>query len=168
VGEWLQYPASNCLQSHQIILRTAISNDCDAGCSVGLYNSSSFGPEFNKAGGGWFVMQRTSTHVSVWLWHRDNPFVPLDVRFSLAHVDISKWGKPAAFFPNDTCDMAGFLTDHNILINLTLCGDWAGNAETYSSSGCPSTCIDHVNNEPKSFAGAFFDFEALRIYLPEQ
>lgn len=27
---------------------------------------------------------------------------------------------------------------------------------------------DHVNTDPKSFAGAFFDFEALRVYLPKQ
>ncbi|KAF8202335.1 glycoside hydrolase family 16 protein [Pholiota molesta] len=144
----------------------AISNDCDAGCSVGLHNSSSFGPSFNDAGGGWYAMERNSDHVKVWFWRRTDLFVPLDVRLAGQSVNPLLWGTPAAYFPNTSCDMEAFLTKHNIMINLTLCGDWAGSDDVYSASGCPSTCIDHVNNDPSSFEKAMFDFAAIRIYIP--
>ncbi|KAF9479575.1 glycoside hydrolase family 16 protein [Pholiota conissans] len=144
----------------------AISNNCDVGCSVGLYNSSSFGPSFNSDGGGWYAMERTADHVKVWFWKRKDHFIPVDVLHSGPLVNPLQWGTPAAYFPNTSCDMEEFLTAHNILINLTLCGDWAGSTDVYAASGCPSTCVDHANNDPTSFRNALFDFAAIRIYTP--
>ncbi|KAF5344996.1 hypothetical protein D9756_011303 [Leucocoprinus leucothites] len=53
-------------------------------------------------------------------------------------------------------------SNHNIIINLTFCGDWAG--AVYGQSGCPSTCVDFVNNNPSAFSGAYFDFASIRVY----
>ncbi|RXW14481.1 hypothetical protein EST38_g11372 [Candolleomyces aberdarensis] len=53
---------------------------------------------------------------------------------------------------------------HNIIINLTLCGDWAGSV--FGQSGCPGNCVDLVNNNPAAFKEAYFDFAAMRVYRP--
>jgi len=47
--------------------------------------------------------------------------------------------------------MHQFFGEHNIVINTSLCGDFAGSA--YESSGCPGTCAQHVE-DPKNFLNA--------------
>ena len=46
-----------------------------------------------------------------------------------------------ANFPNKQCDFEKYFEEHHIIINLTLCGDWAGNADVYSQAGCAGTCV---------------------------
>ncbi|KAF8970936.1 glycoside hydrolase family 16 protein [Flammula alnicola] len=111
-----------------------------------------------------FVMERTEQHISVWFWARHDARVPEEVKEGLFSMNTKTWGVPAAYFPNTNCDLTEYFGEHNIIINLTLCGDWAGNV--YSQSGCPSTCVDFVNNNPASFAGAYFDIAAIRVYEP--
>jgi hypothetical protein len=145
-----------------------VSSDCNwevnfnKGCSVTFPTLNSYGPPFNAAGGGWFGFERTATYFKVWFWSRHDPTVPFDVASGAPFADPSYWGVPTAFFPNTDCDFAKHFQDHNIVINLTLCGDWAGNA--YSQSNCPSTCVDYVNKNPKAFKHAYFDFASIRIY----
>ncbi|KAF9035191.1 endo-1,3(4)-beta-glucanase-like protein [Panaeolus papilionaceus] len=149
---------------------TASQDDCDwrvnwnAGCGVKFPQSASYGPEFNENGGGWFVMERTKTDIKLWFWSRKDRNVPKDVKNRSFDVDPRGWGTPAAHFPNTQCDLEKYFGDNNLIINLTLCGDWAGNV--YDSNKCPSTCVDHVNNHPDAFKDAYFDFAGIRIYEP--
>lgn len=142
--------------------------DCNAavnsntGCGVKFPGSNSFGPSFNNNGGGWFAMERNNNFIKVWFWPRNSGSVPSDLRNGASKVNTDAWGIPAAHFPNTQCNIAKHFAAHNIIINLTLCGDWAGNV--YSQSGCPSTCVDHVNNNPGAFREAYFDFAAVRVY----
>ncbi|KAF5341821.1 hypothetical protein D9611_001175 [Ephemerocybe angulata] len=134
----------------------------NAGCGVRLSEQNSYGPPFNNNGGGWFAMERNNNFIKVWFWPRNSGSVPSDVRNGAQRVNTDGWGKPAAHFPNTQCNIAQHFAAHNIIINLTLCGDWAGNV--YGQSGCPSTCVDYVNNNPSSFRDAYFDFAAMRVY----
>ena len=70
-------------------------------------------------------------------------------------------GTPVAYFPNTQCNISKFFGVNHIIINLTFCGDWAGNA--YPSS-CPSTCVDYVNNNPSAFVNAYWQITSLRVY----
>ncbi|KAG6375303.1 glycoside hydrolase family 16 protein [Boletus reticuloceps] len=147
---------------------TSVGNDCDvytsgnAGCGVHLADGNSFGPNFNKVGGGWYAIERSSTHIAIWFWERGSSSIPSQVKYPGGTVDTSTWGTPAAFFPNTNCDFSSHLGPMNIIINLTFCGDWAG--AVYSSDECPSSCVDYVNNNPSAFANAYFEFNALNIY----
>ena len=67
-----------------------------------------------------------------------------------------------ALFPNSQCDIEKKFGGNNIIINLTLCGDWAGTS--YSDDGCHGSCTDLVDNNPAAFAKAYFDIASLRIY----
>lgn len=152
-------------------LGTVLTTDCDAsvnynsGCGSALsYAPNSFGPAFNAAGGGWYALERTDDYISVWFWSRDSWFTPVDVRLGSPVVDTSFWGTPAAYFPNTDCDLASHFGPNNIIINLTFCGDWAGSPAVYNASGCPSTCVDFVNNNPQAFKDAYFQFASIRVY----
>ena len=53
-----------------------LTTDCDAlvndnvGCSVSGVVANSYGPSFNAAGGGWYVLERTNEGLSIWFWSR--------------------------------------------------------------------------------------------------
>ncbi|KAJ7911285.1 hypothetical protein B0H13DRAFT_2328503 [Mycena leptocephala] len=99
-------------------------------------------------------MERTGDFIRIWFWLRDDHRVPHDV------AKGSRKGVSAADFPNDSCDLADWAL-HNIIINLTFCGDWAG--AVYPDSGCPSTCIDYVNQNPSAFTDAFFELNSINV-----
>ncbi|KIK89907.1 glycoside hydrolase family 16 protein [Paxillus rubicundulus Ve08.2h10] len=152
-------------------LGTTISTNCDAtvnynqGCVVDFSeDGNSFGPNFNRIGGGWYAMERTNDYISVWFWERGDRSAPYDVISGAPHINTSKWGTPSAYFPNTDCDLASHFGPNNIIINLTFCGDRAGNSDVYTASGCPSTCVDYVNNNPAAFADAYFQFASINIY----
>ncbi|KAG9100379.1 hypothetical protein FRC07_010416 [Ceratobasidium sp. 392] len=136
----------------------------NAGCGVQSPETTSYGPSFNNNSGGWYVMERTSTYIKVWFWPRNSATVPLAVKSGASTVDTSSFGTPFASFVNTSCDIASHFGPENIIINLTFCGDWAGNADVYAGSGCPSTCVDYVNNNPAAFKNAYWDIAALRVY----
>ncbi|KAH0581301.1 hypothetical protein H2248_012398 [Termitomyces sp. 'cryptogamus'] len=149
---------------------TATGNNCDsavmnnAGCGVKFSDSRSYGPAFNSNGGGWFAMERTSSFIKVWFWSRTATNVPSDVKNGITSVNTDNWGTPVAHFPSSSCPIGNKFGPHNIVINLTFCGDWAGSSSVYAASGCPSTCVDYVNNNPSAFINAYFDFQWLKIY----
>lgn len=86
-----------------------------------------------------------------------------------------------ANFPNNYCNIGEKFGPNAIIINLTLCGDWAGSS--FASDGCPGTCegallflfsvvharlisfrADYVNDNPSKFADAYFDIASVRVY----
>ncbi|KAF8635427.1 hypothetical protein AX15_000416 [Amanita polypyramis BW_CC] len=143
---------------------TPVLNNCNvyatnnAGCGVKLADQRSYGQSFNNNGGGWYAVERTSEFIKVWFWSRAAS-APSDVRNGGGSVDTDNWGVPAAYFPDNSCPISQKFGPQNIIFD---CGDWAGNA--YGQSGCPSTCVDYVNNNPSAFRNAYFDIEWLKIY----
>ncbi|KAF7320866.1 Glycoside hydrolase family 16 protein [Mycena chlorophos] len=149
---------------------TVVSTDCNTavngnqGCAVKAAAASSFGPTFNSKGGGWYAIERTESFIKVWFWGRQASDVPEGVRTGGTTVDTGNWGTPTADFPNTDCNISKFFDANNIIINLTFCGDWAGQASIYASSGCPSTCVNYVDQNPSAFTNAFFEFKSISIY----
>ncbi|KAG0701161.1 glycoside hydrolase family 16 protein [Suillus ampliporus] len=147
---------------------TADGTDCDAydnsnaGCGVMFNDNMSYGPDFNNNGGGWYAVERSTSYIRVFFWERTSGSVPSEVSSPGSSIDTKTWGEPVALFPNTDCDLSTHFGAHNIIINLTFCGDWAGSS--YAASGCPSTCIDYVNNNPSAFSNAYFEFNSLNIY----
>ncbi|KIM32527.1 glycoside hydrolase family 16 protein [Serendipita vermifera MAFF 305830] len=166
----------------------------NTGCGVKIDNDLSYGAPFNEVGGGWYALERTTHEIKAWFWARNDPDVPQDVQRSHHHsrgllqapiigelgqggghhpdtllIDTSKWGVPDVRFVNDECDIPGHFKRQKIVINLTFCGDWAGEYFAYASSGCPSTCNDFVDSNPEAFVEAYWDISSIRVYgLPAE
>ncbi|EIW84068.1 glycoside hydrolase family 16 protein [Coniophora puteana RWD-64-598 SS2] len=145
--------------------------DCDAdatgdtGCGTRFTATNSFGPSFNDNGGGWYAIVMTDDAISIYFWARNSAGVPSDVTSPGQSVNPSAWGTPSAYYPgSSSCDFGDHIGSQNIVINLAFCGDWAGNAQDYSAAGCPSDCVDYVNNNPSTFSDAYFEFNSLNIY----
>jgi len=138
------------------------SGDDNSGCNVALTAANSFGHLFNVNGGGIYAMERASTGVRVWFWARDDPAVPDEVANGADNIDTSTWGTPDVLFPSTQCNIPQHFGAHNIVINLTFCGDLAGSQ--YSSSGCPGTCNSYVQNNPGDFNFALFSLTWVKVY----
>ncbi|KAF7297132.1 Glycoside hydrolase family 16 protein [Mycena indigotica] len=148
--------------SLQLDCNTAINGN--TGCGVRAPTANSYGPSFNAGGGGWYAIERTTTFINVWFWPRGATNVPADVRSGGTSVNTAGWGTPTANFPNTSCNFPQFFSANNIIINLTFCGDWAGQAGIYNGAGCPSTCINYVDQNPTAFTNAYFELNSINIY----
>ena len=138
-------PKTNVTMTGQVTDTQCASTD--NGCAVAQTGGNSFGAKFNAQGGGVFAHTWDAQGIRVWFFPRGQ--VPADI--TSGSPNPAAWGKPVAFFPNnDSCNTAAGFHDHNIIIDTTLCGDWAGNAFSAPGSGCSGSCSDFVA-DPNNF-----------------
>ncbi|KAH7098711.1 glycoside hydrolase family 16 protein [Auriculariales sp. MPI-PUGE-AT-0066] len=158
---------SNLKQSGKLL-----HSDCNAfadgntGCTTQFTKANSFGPSFNKHGGGYFAMERTSSSIKVWFWPRSGGGAPSAIVKGSKSIDPSKWGTPMASYNSNSCNIGSKFKASNVIINIALCGDWAGSPAVWGQSACASKgdCVSYVNNNPAAFKNAYFNFKALRVY----
>ena len=77
------------------------------------------------------------------MWHFARADIPADL--TAQKPNPSTWGTPAGFWSAQSCDISANFFDHQMVIDTTICGNWAGGS-AYSQSGCPGTCADMVAN----------------------
>ncbi|THU86187.1 putative glycoside hydrolase family 16 protein, partial [Dendrothele bispora CBS 962.96] len=135
------------------------------GCGVGDTTPSSFGPEFNQAGGGILVHRWTSTKIEV--WHFKQGDAPQDIANGKPNPD--SWGKPQFLLGGDQCVIKDLFVDNSLIINTSLCGDWAGGAWEQSScnkkaDGTPRTCQEAVADPTLTFSDAKWKINFIHVY----
>ncbi|KAL7625149.1 hypothetical protein AAE478_004364 [Parahypoxylon ruwenzoriense] len=142
---------------------STLESDCynatndNAGCGVSG-STDSYGTSYNDAQGGIMAMEWRNEGIRVWQFGRSG--VPADI--TSRNPDPSSWGRATADFPNTNCDIASHFRNQSIIVNIDLCGQYAGSV--YAQSGCPSNCTDYVANNPSAFADAFWEFGAFEVY----
>ncbi|RDB23668.1 hypothetical protein Hypma_008985 [Hypsizygus marmoreus] len=123
----------------------ASSGSSNAGCGFLDTDTRTYGKGFNAIGGGVYAHVWDSTGIKVWHFPRTD--IPEDI--TTKNPDPSTWGTPTAFWSDSSCDMATHFFDHALVIDTTICGDFAG--ATYKSAGCPGTCAQAVA-DPKNYS----------------
>ncbi|KAI6809085.1 hypothetical protein KC340_g18200 [Hortaea werneckii] len=170
-------PGCSVDNSSSLFQNTLKETDCNAGeaamgCSTDAYtgaqtaqrNLATAGDAFNQQGGGVYVMSWTHSGISVWMFGRDS--LPSDL--AAGKPNPSSWtDKPLAVFGGQGCDFNEAFVAQNAIINITLCGDWAG--KVWESSGMAEktgadTCEDFVANNPEAFAEAYFQIASFKVY----
>lgn len=78
--------------------------------------------------------------------HLQRPNVPASIASTNStSIDISQWGPPSAAYPMSGCNIPQFFTPQNLVIDITLCGDWAGIGPVYNAtcgnSGPTGLCV---------------------------
>lgn len=101
------------------------------GCGIRASTSNSFGPGFNSNGGGIYAMKWDTTGIAVYFFPRGTE--PADIDAGAPQPDT--WGPAQARWPATSCDPFQFFSDHSVIFDTTLCGDWAG--AVWSGSGIP-------------------------------
>lgn len=105
--------------------RSTRSTSCDTsvndnqGCGVSFPEQDSYGAGFNAMGGGFYIMEKSSTKgISVW-------FIPRDSLLLLGGeplLDLVLLSTPDAYFPtNENCDYSKHFDAHNIVFDQTFC-----------------------------------------------
>ena len=137
---------------------TATSGNCyngtngNSGCAVEQQSSSTYGAGFNSAGGGVMAMEWRSEGIRMWQFMRGN--LPSDL--ASGNPSPSTWGQAVADFPNTECNIGNHFRNQSIIINITLCGYWAGG--DYAADGCeyppprPHSDSECVSRERWSFS----------------
>ncbi len=134
--------------------------NANSGCGVTDNSNVSYGAPFAANGGGVWATELAPSGVSVWFFPR--PSVPDNLQNSSMIPDPSTWGTPSAFFSNTTCSIADFFGPQQLVIDITLCGDWAGNSYVFSET-CSGTCSDLVM-DPSNYDNAYFEIKSVRVY----
>lgn len=121
--------------------------------------STSYGDKLNNAGGGVYATLWNSNGISIWWFQRSA--IPSDI--TSGSPNPTGWPKPDANFPFGSSCPSSFFANHQIVVDLTFCGDWAGNV--WGSSGCPGTsCQSYVQNNPSAFSDAYWSINSFKVY----
>ncbi|KAH8888722.1 glycoside hydrolase family 16 protein [Thozetella sp. PMI_491] len=149
----------------RVMSGSAVQGDCNnsvngnSGCGV-TGTSSTFGEAFNRAGGGVMAVEWRNEGIRMWQFGRSS--IPSDI--TNKDPDPSSWGTALADFPSTGCDVGSHFRNQSIIVNIDLCGDWAGRSDIYGQSGCPSNCTNFVSNNPEAFKTAYWEFGSFQVY----
>ncbi|KAJ7253692.1 hypothetical protein B0H12DRAFT_1233567 [Mycena haematopus] len=140
--------------------------DCDAtvnpaGCGFSDKDATSFGPGFNKAGGGVFALQFDTTGIKMWFFQAGS--VPSDIT-SLAPTP-STWGSPRMSVPTSSCSPTSFFSDLMMVVDTNLGGTSpkasgapvhgaGGQAKSCKSQTGANTAADYITSHGSEFGEA--------------
>lgn len=147
-----------------------LSTDCDAfansnaGCAFLDSDTQSYGHGMNTNKGGVFAMLWDDSGVKIWHFRRSD--VPADL--SSGNPDPTSWPTPQAFWSSSLCNTGQFFSQHQLVIDTTLCGDWAGSVYNLPGQGpdggsCPGTCASQVA-DPSNFHFAKWKINYIAVY----
>ncbi|KAJ7089269.1 glycoside hydrolase family 16 protein [Mycena belliarum] len=149
----------------QVSLVKAGATNCDAnvdtaGCGFSDESTASFGPDFNKAGGGVFALQFDTTGVKTWFFQAGK--VPSDIK-SFA-PNPSTWGAPRMDVPSLSCDPTTYFRDLMMVVDTNLAGTftegvWAVDGAGGQGTSCKTqtgvaTAAEFVKNHGSEFGDA--------------
>lgn len=144
-----------------------------AGCTYTETKADSYGAGFASAGGGLWATLFDSTGISIWFWGRAD--IPSSISSAGSSLSVADWGTPSANYPASSCDIAEFFQPQQIVIDITLCGDWAGLTSIYPET-CPivgastanaSSCyLQNVinNGNQTALSEAYFAMNSIKVY----
>jgi hypothetical protein len=106
-------------------------------------------------------MEWRTAGIRIWFFERAD--IPSDI--TSGSPDPSTWGTATADFPSTECNIDDHFSNGKIIINIELCGTWAGSTAIYSTEfGCEGTCSNFVGNNPSAFSNAFWEFKSIKVY----
>jgi len=132
-----------------------------AGCGVEGNTDSTIGSGFNAAGGGVYVMERTTNHIKIWSFLKNSKY---PASLLTDKPNPCEFGLPTAYFPMGATCRSNKFGLQNLIIDTTFCGDWADAKGLYNSGGCPSTCVDYVANNPHAFDEAYWKINSVKFF----
>ncbi|KAI8615941.1 concanavalin A-like lectin/glucanase domain-containing protein [Chytriomyces sp. MP71] len=140
------------------------------GCGTTTPHPGTFGNSFNMQDGGVYAMEWLPNpndggagHIKVWSFPRNG--IPADIISK--RPNPSSWptdiGAHAHFEFGINCPTSAF-ANHQIVIDLTFCGDWAGAVFVNQCSATGRSCADYVANDPNALKEAYFKIKGIQVY----
>jgi hypothetical protein len=124
----------------------------------------SWGDDFNAAGGGVWAMQFGNNNgVKIWFWGRKSGTLPDELskaNVSPEKLDPSSWGTPMGNFQSNVINSK--ITAQNIIMDITIGGDWAGNVPM--DGKCKGQSLSQAIKKGSNYDDAEFIINAIDIY----
>lgn len=148
------------------------ASDCStaSGCVVTETKNASYGSAFAENGGGVWATQFDVSGIFMWYWPRAQLPPSVQSATPTSSMDLSDWGSPSASFPSTSCNMSQFFSAQQLVLDITLCGVWAGVPSIYNATcmneGPTGMCYtDNVvgPGSPK-YDDAYFEIQYVRVY----
>ncbi|GAA5854162.1 hypothetical protein JCM5353_002715 [Sporobolomyces roseus] len=138
----------------------------NSGCTATDPNPASYGEAFAAAGGGMWATEFASEGIKIWFFTRSE--VPSDLSSNASSVDPTSWGTPTFYVPDSSCNIAEYFSAQHLVIDITLCGDWAGQNATLAQTGCALTtqplCYTQYVLDAANYENAYFEIPSVRVY----
>eukprot|EP01084_Bolivina_argentea_P017303 32320_1 len=166
-GHWETGSDGNTLAKNCYV--SAPNQYSNQGCGIAA-NDGTFGQKWNMNNGGITILLiDRNDGIKIWTFSRNN--IPSIINDStvIIPVDIhNHFDLPISYFPFGAHCPASTFNDLSVVINIDLCGDWAGNTDVWMQS-CQSTteyaaCDQFVRNEPGEFGNAYWDINYLKVF----
>ena len=129
------------------------------GCGK-IWGPNTFGYSFNRKTpqGGVFACELTKDgQVTMWFFEKNN--LPFNV--SDTNIDVRKWNNPVVKY--NVCKDA--FKNLQIIINTTLCGDWAGSKYDDGKNKGNDFCIGAVRDPNYTMTEAYWKINWLKVFL---
>ncbi|KAF1949775.1 hypothetical protein CC80DRAFT_540051 [Byssothecium circinans] len=139
------------------------------GCGV-IAPSGTFGEEVNGKRGGVWAAQVEGEGVKMWYLPREN--VPEDLKRE-GEVDTGTWPAPMLNFGAGDCDVKKAFRKMHRIIDITFCGEYAGNVWNGYDNGNINNCHKHttydkcenfVAEKPEAFKEVYFLVNSIRTF----
>ncbi|SJL02708.1 uncharacterized protein ARMOST_06043 [Armillaria ostoyae] len=152
-------------QSGQTFNSNCSSGGGGVGCTISETKPNSYGESFAQNGGGAFALQFDVSGAYIWFWPRQNIPKSLTSATSTSNMDTTDWGLPSAAFPSSGCNLQKLFSPQRLILETTLCGDWAGVPSIFNTQ-CPGNCVQDYVRGPGSprYDSAYFEISYLRTY----
>lgn len=138
----------------------------NSGCNALDTQKTSAGQALASAGGGVWATEYASTGIKI--WHFERSGVPNDISSNASSIDPTAWGTPTFFVPDSSCNIEQHFAAQHLVIDITLCGDWAGNNATLEATGCALTtqplCYTQYVLDASNYENAYFEIPSVRVY----
>lgn len=120
-----------------------------------------------------YAMELRTAGIRVWFFGRDS--IPEDISNGTS-PDPSSWSTPLADFPSTDCSITNHFTNQSIIVNIDLCGNWAGKEKYFTSNtACASSastnqgaslsaCETIVATNATNFAEAYWELSSIKVY----
>jgi len=164
------HTAAGCTHTNTSLQTSTLINstDCDIaansneGCIITNPTTKSYGAGFAQAGGGIFVTEFAPSGISIWFFTRAS--VPDALQGNASSIDPAALGTPVATWQSDGCDITQFFEPQSLIFDISLCGDYAGNSNSFYQT-CTGVCYqDWVLGDPSNFDDAYFEVQHVRVY----
>ncbi|RAL05152.1 uncharacterized protein BO80DRAFT_333551, partial [Aspergillus ibericus CBS 121593] len=154
------------------------------GCGV-RGGVETYGSVFNGNGGGVYTLEIHPSGIKVWFFPRGE--IPADITNAITNSKPPNnknnhkkrnttsnpptapqpptWGPPLAHFPSTTCPIRNHFNNLQIIANIDLCGQNAGQSSTYTDQdGCPGTCEEYVRENVQTLRDAYWEFGGFWVF----
>ncbi|TIA74405.1 hypothetical protein E3P92_01213 [Wallemia ichthyophaga] len=141
-----------------------MSTDCyyrkngNEGCSYESKDNRSYGKQFADNDGGVMAMSWDGKGIQMWFWSRAE--IPESIKNDSPDPHNGDLGSPMAYYPASSCNPREYFEEQNLVMDITLCGLWAG--ETYNANH-DDKCASLVP-DPSNYDNAYFEIRSVKTF----